>query len=339
MTAATSAAAAIATARRVAEEVLWPAALETDRAEDVPRELLDELAAAGLYGIFAPIEVGGLGLDRSEGETIVEALASGCLTTTFVWIQHQSTAGIIGNLTGPLAEEWARPLATGERRAGIAFSHLRNPDPTVLTAEPVAGGYLLHGTAPLVTGWGLVDALHVATRLGPDVVWLLVDAVESPTLLVRRLDLAAMNASATVVLRFTGHFVPDERRTVVQTIDDWFERDAAGLRTNGSLSLGVAGRAISLLSGEGALTGLSDRLDAARLGLAAASIDELPAARADASLIALDAAAALVAATGGRSMVRDAHGQLLARWAMFLLVQGQTPPIRAEQLSRLADRR
>ena len=41
-------------AQDIADEVLFPAALATEASDVVPRELLDTLAAAGLYGLPAP---------------------------------------------------------------------------------------------------------------------------------------------------------------------------------------------------------------------------------------------------------------------------------------------
>lgn len=325
----------IALARHLADDVLFPASLATEAAAEVPRRLLDVLGEAGFYGLFADPAVGGLGLDRETGETVIAILAGGCLTTTFVWMQHLSTAARVAQLEGPVHDEWARPLASGERRSGIAFSHLRHPDPPALTATPVPGGYLIDGTAPLVTGWGLIDAVHVAARLGSDITWLLVDAVAAPTLAVKRLELAAVNASATVALRASGHFVPDSRLTEIQPLADWLAKDEAGLRTNGFLSLGVAGRCLALLGP----SALDDELERVSACLVSASQEEMPAARALASLFALDAASSLVAAGGGRSMVRDAQAQRLGREAMFLLVQGQTPAIRAAQLEALAKAR
>ncbi len=59
------------------------------------------------------------------------------------------------------------------------------------------------------------------------------------------------------------------------------------------------------------------------------------AARADASLLAVRAATALVAAGGGRSVEIGDHAQRLMREAMFLLVFGQTAPIRNAQRATL----
>jgi alkylation response protein AidB-like acyl-CoA dehydrogenase len=75
-------------AQQIADEVLYPAALSTDAGDVVPRELLDALAGAGLYGLVAPPDAGGLGAGFPEVCAVHEALASGCLTTAFVWAQH-----------------------------------------------------------------------------------------------------------------------------------------------------------------------------------------------------------------------------------------------------------
>jgi alkylation response protein AidB-like acyl-CoA dehydrogenase len=332
---------ALETARELADNLLFPRSLETDIAPLVPRELLDTLAEHGLYGLFTPPELGGLGLIREEGQAVIEALASGCLTTTFVWIQHLSTAAVAA-AEGPVRNEWARPFATGERRAGIAFSHLRHSSGPTVRATPVRGGFSVDGAAPLVTGWGLIDVVHLAALHGDDIIWLLMDAFEAPSLAVQPLRLAAVNASATVALRVSRHFVPESRVTMVQPLAEWLEKDAAGLRTNGSLAIGVGSRAVSLLEASGVedrlVTRFRDRLEATRQELDGAAVPELPEARARASLFAVDVTSSLVASGGGRGMMLESHAQLLARWAMFLLVQGQTPPIRAAQLGLLAER-
>lgn len=326
----------LALARRLADELLFEASIETDRAQSVPVGLLDELAAAGLYGLFASTQVGGLDLDRESGEEVIEVLAGGCLTTTFVWLQHLSTAAVVSHLDpgDPVYDKWARPLATGACRSGIAFSHLRHKGRPALTASLSHGGYRLSGTAPLVTGWGLIDVVRVAalTEDGGEICWLLLDADPCDTLAVTRLELAAVNASSTVRLDFSAHEVQAERLVSTERLSDWLVRDAAGLRTNGVLSTGVARRCLSML-GPSPFEG---ELELKRAALFAAGPGELAAARADVSLLALRAAASLVATGGGRTMSRDSHAQRLAREALFLLVQGQTEAIRGAQLTGLA---
>lgn len=321
-----------ALARRLADDVLFPAAAATDAADAVPLELLDVLADAGLYGLAGPADAGGLGLDAATAYSVIEALAGGCLATTFVWVQHH---GLVRALAAPdapreLRDRWLAPLCRGERRAGIALAGLL-PGPPTLTARPAARGWALDGTSPWVTGWGRVDVLLVAAR-GPDdtVVWLTVDAGERPGLAAERQRLVAVDASATVRLCFSALEVPAER---LVKMEPW---DPAGggtpLRANGSLALGVTGRCCRLLGP----SPLDADLDACRRRLDEAAPADLPAARAAASALAVRAAAALVADQGSRAVNRGHHAERLAREATFLLVFGSRLAIRAALLAELA---
>jgi alkylation response protein AidB-like acyl-CoA dehydrogenase len=324
---------ALETARRLAEEVLFPTADRVDEAASVPRERLDTLADAGLYGLAGPAEAGGLGLrDPTTGWRVIELLAGGCLSTAFVWLQHHSVVRALGGAEAGMRRRWLEALCRGRMRAGVAFSGLRRPGSPPLSAHPVAGGWRLRGEAAWVTGWGLVDVIHVGARgEGGEVVWLLVDAAASPTLSVQRLRLAAVNASSTVTLRFDDHAIPADRLVGVEEHQAWVARDAASLRPNGSLALGVAARCAALLGP----TRLDAEVAACRAALDGASPGAMPAARAAASRLALEAAAALVTASGARSILAGQTAQRLFREAMFLLVFGQTRAIRQAQTAEL----
>src|ERR1035438_8651926 len=69
-------------------ELLEANTKEVDLADSLSSQQFNVLAESGLYGAFAPTSIGGLELDLGGVCTIVEQLASACLTTTFVWIQH-----------------------------------------------------------------------------------------------------------------------------------------------------------------------------------------------------------------------------------------------------------
>ncbi len=235
---------------------------------------------------------------------------------------------------GGVAEEWLRPLCTGERRSGVAFAGLRRPGPPAVTAESTAKGWVVNGVAPWVTGWSLIDVALVAARVpampGAPVLWVLLDAVEGRQVSVERLRLEALDASVTVTATFDHAVVPHGRVVGLEPFPAWQERDAAGLRTNGSLSLGLALRCAAALGGsagqavEALVTERRHELDTAGAG-------NLPRARAAAAELALAAATSLVIETGGRAVLSDSIAQLLARQAVFLLVFGQTPAIKAEQ--------
>jgi alkylation response protein AidB-like acyl-CoA dehydrogenase len=310
-------------ARRIADEVLFPATIGIDRSGVLPRSQLDLLADQGCYALAAPPEYGGPGLDQPSAARVVETLAGGCLCTTFVWLQHH---GVVRRLVGAPAgprDTWLPHLAAGTVRAGVALGGTL-PGPPRLVATRTPDGYVLSGHSPWVTGWGLVDVLAVAARDGDRLVWALLDATGSATLTAEPLPLVAVAASNTVTLTFTDHSVPADRLLGTQDHAEWAAVDRNALRTNGSLALGLIGRCATLLGGGP----LAAELAACRDRLDAAGPDELPEARAAASALASRAATLLVASTGSRGILLDGHAQKLAREALFLLVFGSRPAIK-----------
>jgi alkylation response protein AidB-like acyl-CoA dehydrogenase len=318
-------------AREIAETVLFPAALDVDGGQRGPAGHLDVLAAEGFYGLAVPAQAGGGGVDYPTACLIAEAFAGGCLTTAFVWIQHQGVVRRVLDAPAVLRESSLGPLCRGDRRAGVALGGSL-PGPARLRARKVSGGYLLDGHSPWVTGWGMIDTLAVAARDEQDVlVWSLIDAKESDTLSVQPLRMVVASASGTVTARFAGHFVPEEQLLGRQPFAEFSVQDAHGLRMNGSLALGVLARCQALLGA----SGLDEQADACRAGLDEATPENLPIARAAAAELAMRAATALLVSTGSRGILLDQHAQRLVREAMFLCVFGSRPPIKAELLARL----
>ena len=151
-------------ARQIAEKVLLPDAMATDAADSVPAAHFEALASAGLYGLAGPSAAGGLDADLATFCTVTEIMASGCLATAFVWLQHHSAVrALAASANAALADQWLAPLCRGERRAGIALGGAR-PGAPLLRATPVRGGYVLDGSAPFVTGWDLIDVVYTVAR-------------------------------------------------------------------------------------------------------------------------------------------------------------------------------
>jgi alkylation response protein AidB-like acyl-CoA dehydrogenase len=337
-----AAAQVLSRARQLADEVLFPSAMNVDAADRVPSEHFDALAAAGLYGLAGPATAGGLDVDPATFCNVIEIMAGGCLATTFVWLQHHGAVrAIAASVNSALAAEWLAPLIAGARRAGVALGGARPASP-LLRARPSQGGYIFDGTAPWVTGWDMIHVVHALARdeVG-NVVAALLPAAASRSLTASRQQLAAVNASRTVELCFTEHFVPAELVSGVTPLPEWRARDAAGLRANGSLSLGLTGRCSVLmrqLQAAGPAASLDLELAAARNRLDAADTGSMPAARAVAAELAFRAAGALAVTAGSRSIMVGQHPQRLAREALFLLVFGSRPAIREQLTSMLTSR-
>ncbi|MDI3390240.1 acyl-CoA dehydrogenase family protein [Streptomyces sp. B-S-A8] len=336
-TAAAPASRSLARAREIADDVLFPAALEVDRADRVPPSHLDLLAAEGFYGLAAPEDLATLDLpDYPAVFQAVAELAGGCLTTAFVWVQHHGAVMALGETANDaLRADHLPDLVAGRRRAGLAVGAAVRPGPPLVRAERADGGWLFDGEAPWVTGWGMVDTLYAAGRDADDViVWALLDAEQRAGLSAGPvLDLVAVQASRTVTLRFDRHFVPDGRVLGTVPQREHLKGDAESVRFTGALSLGLAERATGLLRGDAGA--LPDELDEVRARLLSVEPEQVPEARAAAAELALRAASACAVAHGSRSVLLQEHAQRLVREATFLLLFGSRPGIRTALLDRL----
>jgi alkylation response protein AidB-like acyl-CoA dehydrogenase len=320
----------VATAERLADDVLFPAALATDASDTVPLEILNALADAGLYGLAGPAAAGGSDVDFLTVCAVVEALASGCLTTAFVWVQHlNALRGAAASQNAALAS-WVGPLCRGARRGGLALGGAL-PGPAILTAREAADGWTFDGTSPFVSGWGRIDVMHTAARTEDGrLVWALVDAAAGETLTAERLRLVALNATATVRADFHDHSVPASRITSVTPYAEGSTPPEV-LRVHASLALGVAKRCCRLLGP----TALDERLMRVREELDRLDPATIEAARGEAGLLAVRAASALMVSTGSRALLMDGHPQRLYREALFGLVYALRPGSRASVLEEL----
>lgn len=318
-------------ARRFADDRLLPAAAAIDALDEVPEPHLQAMADRGFFGL------GAAGLSASAMRQVIAAFAGGSLGVAFLWLQHQGALAAVARSDQPgiSGSGFTAALAARTVRAGVAVTGLSGPDP--LTARPSPGGWTLTCTQPWLTGWGAVDVVLVNALTDDDrVVGLLVDAPAAgdpvpATVAARPIDLVAARATATATVRFTDHPVPADRLVTVTARAALTERDAAGLAQNGALALGVAERALTLAGGGP----LHTELAAATTALAG-DPGSLPAARATVSALAVRAAALLAARTGASAVVRGSDAERLSREALFLLVFGSRPAIRAQLLTRLA---
>ena len=172
----------LARARVLAAEVLAPAAMSVEASQQVPPEHLDLLAAEGFERAGLPGEACGLDLPVSRlparSSRRWPALA---LPPMFVWLQQHSVVRAVARSdnTG-LRADLLGPLCRGERRGWRRWP-CTLPGPPRLRARAVPGGYLLDGSSPWVTGWGLTNTLYVAARDEQDtIVWAVLDVPVFP---------------------------------------------------------------------------------------------------------------------------------------------------------------
>ncbi|MGH9106051.1 MAG: acyl-CoA dehydrogenase family protein [Acidimicrobiales bacterium] len=335
--------------------LLWSRAGEVDGARAVPADNLAALAEAGFYGIFAPPSEGGLGLGYPETCAVVEQMASACATTAFVWAQHLRFLGAMLDPTTPahLRQAFRAGAITGTTKAGVALTGLM-PGPPRLSAEAVAGGWVLQGEAPWVSGWGTVDQILIVARQGAGhgqargggredrVVTVLLQARDQPGLTAAALHLSALNASWTVGLHFQSCFVGEDS-VISQEEYDVARRRSERLRLNGSFALGLAQRCCTLV-GPSPLDEelrrcreMLDRAAGAGEGLAGAPAEGpgMPAARAAACELAMRCAHVLAVQRGSRSALAGDVAERSSREAALLAVFASRPAIKEALLGRL----
>lgn len=359
-------------AQHVCDTTLGPNAEATDRGAEPNRVNFRALAENGLLGLAIPREYGGLDASGATQRKFTQLLASYCGVTTFTQAQHHGPSRMIAN--GPNTELKRRllpDLASGKRMSGISFAHLRRPGPPVLRAEPVEGGWQLQGTAPWVTGWGLISQVAFGATL-PDgrflYVWSPTRRDEFPDLFEEihppkgawgaltaspPLALCAMNASATVELTLIDWFIPAAHWLSESDRETMQRNDRNGVLGATAMPLGCAAAAIRLLettaekrpipairraaSALAAEWGKVEREVEAWNGRGAEPDFFANAVRIRAWCIelALRAAHAAVTAGSGAANLLSHPAQRWLREAMFYTVQAQTHEVMDATLARL----
>ncbi len=336
-------------ARRLATEVLAPQAEHVD-VHGVRRETVDLIAAAGLLGVFAPVELGGGGATGPVVREVVEALGGADGATWFVTAQHTlPLLALLRTENVALQERRLRPMCEGALLSGVAIAHVRRPGTPAVSATRTATGWRYDGTVAWMTSWGLCDVFLLGgLSADGELVLSLLEAREQAGLTASEpLQLAAMQATGTVQLHLDGLLVDDADVVDVTDAAAWLVADAAKSANVVPAVFGLIATVLDQLR-PGAPE-LADRLGEQRDQLrteAYALIDEVRSSeqverrlelRAEAIALAVRAATALVVASGGRGMSRDAAPQRLLREAAFHTVQAQTAPVRAATLRHLLD--
>jgi len=365
-------AAILTAARRVAETVIGPRAQETDQGAGPNPDNFRALAEAGLLGLALPREFGGLAASGETQREYTEILASYCGVTTFTQAQHHGPSRMIAN--GPNAElkrHLLPDLAAGRKLCAISFAHLRRPGPPVLTATPVPGGYRLNGTAPWVTGWGLMRQVVFGATL-PDgrfvYVWSPGDRADFPELFADNgpdngdwgtlrasdpIPLCAMNASATVTLTCDDWFIPQEHWLSESDRETMRKNDRNGVLGATAMPLGCAAASVRVLCEAGERRSIpaihraaesfgrewedakGQVLDWNKRSAEPEFFENAVRIRAWCIELAVRAAHAAVTASSGAANTLSHPAQRLLREAMFYTIQAQTQEVMDATLARL----
>jgi glutaryl-CoA dehydrogenase (non-decarboxylating) len=202
--------------RAFVEREIVPHAGAWDRAEAIPRELVDRLRAERLLGSNVGAEYGGLGRDMITYGLLTEEIGRGCSSVRSLLTVHDMVAHALQRWgSQALRQRFLPLLARGEKLGALALSEpgagsdAQGIETTATAADD--GGWILDGRKKWTTFGQIADLFLVLAKHDGKATTLLVER-DSPGLTVRPLKgLHGTRASLLAEIDFQGCRVPREQ--------------------------------------------------------------------------------------------------------------------------------
>ncbi len=209
-----------AAARQFAHKELAPFAARWDSDSHFPVPTLRKAGEMGFMALYAPAELGGMGLSRLDSTLIIEELAHGCTATAaYITIHNMATMMIATYGTPELQAKVLPGLVSGERLASYCLTepHAGSDAAALRTsARRVAGGYEISGSKAFISGAGATDHLVVMARTGGEgakgISAFVVDGHANGIHYGRKESKMGWNAQPTCGITFEQVFVPEHHR-------------------------------------------------------------------------------------------------------------------------------
>jgi alkylation response protein AidB-like acyl-CoA dehydrogenase len=208
-----------ATFARFSDERIAPQAAAIDAAHVFPREVFNQLAAMGLFGMRYPEADGGTGLALVEFCLALEEIARGSLSVAGC-VAMQSLMGtkflhMLGSTE--LRERLFKPALRGEKIGAICMTEPNagsDLDGIATLARKTEGGYVLNGQKTWVTSAPVADFFTVFAKGGVEkkLTIFLVERTSEGLNIGRPIEKMGMWALPTSELAFNDCFVPDSHR-------------------------------------------------------------------------------------------------------------------------------
>ena len=208
-----------ATFARFSDERIAPQAAAIDAAHAFPREVFDQLAAIGLFGMRYPEADGGTGLALIEFCLALEEIARGSLSVAGC-VAMQSLMGtkflhMLGS--ADIRNRLFEPALRGEKIGAICMTEPNagsDLDGIATLARKTDGGYVLNGQKTWVSSAPVADFFTVFAKAGEEkkLTIFLVERTFNGLNIGRPIEKMGMWALPTSELSFNDCFVPDSHR-------------------------------------------------------------------------------------------------------------------------------
>ncbi len=145
--------------RRFAEDVIAPRAEEMDRSEELPMDVVEQMAELGLFGLPFPEEHGGQGADFLTLVLAIEELAR---IDSSIAITLEAAVGLGANPIHTFGTEeqkrrWLAPMARGEILGAFGLTEPgggSDAEATKTTARLEDGHWVINGSKAFITNSG-----------------------------------------------------------------------------------------------------------------------------------------------------------------------------------------
>lgn len=200
----------------------WPSS-GIEEAGRIPREMLDAMGKAGLFGISIPAAYGGLGLGLRDLIRIVDAVSEADLSSALVFLAHLFIGVKAIDLYGTEDQKrrYLRPAAAGEMVFSYALTepetgsdarHIR----TMAELSKDGTHYLLNGVKTYITNAGYAGGMTVFARTDPARQGILgafiVETAWEGVRIGKDMPKMGLKASSTAMIQFKDVRVPVENR-------------------------------------------------------------------------------------------------------------------------------
>src|SRR5712691_12687521 len=160
-----------ATVRKLAQEKVAPRAREIDATAAYPQDLFDVFREAGLLGLVIPEEYGGGGAGILGLTIAIEEVAKYSNTAALMLLLTRLPTGpVLIAGSEEQRQQYVRPVATGELRAGFGLSEPQaGSDVVGMRTKAVLDGddWILNGTKCWMSGVVQADWYCVFAKTGP----------------------------------------------------------------------------------------------------------------------------------------------------------------------------
>ena len=206
----------VATVKRFVLKDVIPVAAELERADTYPADLVEKMAALGLFACAVPEEHGGLGLDTVTYARVIEELSAGWMSLSGVLNTHTMVVKLL--VRHGTAEQQARllpGLATGTPRGALSLSEPdAGSDTNAISCKAVRDGdeFVVDGTKMWVTNGERAGVVALAARTPEGITCFIVEKEPGASFggisVSSTIGKLGYKGIETVEMTYSGHRVP-----------------------------------------------------------------------------------------------------------------------------------